>query len=182
LIALSFVGQLLARSGTRRILAKAAGDGSPGDRPGAVVLKQAGYFLVFACIAGAITVAAAVGIAFADTPSHLLLIIALLSGFGGMTLFLAKETRLWIEIDAGGIQAHRPWRGAVRFGWTDVEAVLFSQLWAGLVIRASQNRELIVPIMVVGSGSLIEALRAHVAPAIWTSALAEYNRVRSRAG
>jgi hypothetical protein len=38
LIALSFVGQLFARSASRRVLAKAAGSGRPGDRAGVVVL------------------------------------------------------------------------------------------------------------------------------------------------
>ncbi len=182
LIALWVVRQLWVSSGLPRALAKAFGSGSAGDRPGALVLTQATYFLIVACLTGAITVAAAVGLAFAKTSSALLAIVGLVLSFGGFTLLLGKESRLRIEIDTEGVRAERPWRGPVRFGWAEVDAVLFSRLWYGLVVRAGEKREIIVPLMVVGTGSLIDALHAHVAPAIWTSALAEYDRARSRAG
>jgi len=76
------LSQFFASLARRRIRAKAAG--GAGGRPGGVVLSQASYILNVACLAGAMTVAAAISLAFVNTVSDLLATVGILLISGGL--------------------------------------------------------------------------------------------------
>jgi len=148
---------------------------------GAMILEYGWPLRLIGVVTGVAMPIALVCLAFVFPPRTLqdaLSAGALMLGFtllGGVLLVETTRVRLWLH--RGSIVSYSPWRETRTLRWAEVGKVSYSGTNKWFVIEGPRGVKIRAHVLLVGIGSLVEAIRTKIPPERYAQARAGFAEV-----